>query len=284
MDQLTDSSVLSHAHSAGLGLQIDIESDYSASSTRFFCCGPRSGWSFHTVTSSTRSAQRIHVEAFQHFCIASSRNQSCSRMSFMFMNLVRNSPFSSTFHYWPFAFPVFVSTSSPPEILSSPPEGLFTLLQNLIDQLLNPSHTLRETSTIILPQGLSPSLTVPLAAILLEYPVAYCPSMAVVSPFLSSVTLDVYEVRLIFLENEGDVTSTRREAWPSVNNEERQHRSVLKFSCPSSLTHSYAGLSYQSMKERLQSCFEHRLVNVWPGGTPIISVHHTIESVDRVTL
>ncbi|GAV99903.1 hypothetical protein LENED_001389 [Lentinula edodes] len=83
---------------------------------------------------------------------------------------------------WPptSAYPVFVSTGSPPDILSTPTEGLFALVQNLIQQLQDPSPVLKEKSTIILPQGLFANLTVPFAAVLLEYPVAYCPSETVI--------------------------------------------------------------------------------------------------------
>ncbi|KAJ3881701.1 hypothetical protein F5051DRAFT_89847 [Lentinula edodes] len=188
---------------------------------------------------------------------------------------------------WPptSAYPVFVSTSSPPEILSTPTEGLFALVQNLIQQLQDPSPVLKEKSTIILPQGLFANLTVPFAAVLLEYPVAYCPSGTVVSPFLSSATLDIYEVRLT-LPDQGYVTSGRRKAWPSVNDEHRHYRSVLKFSCPSDLGRSCPELNPQSIQESLQSCFDSRIANslqlLW--STHTISVHHTIESLDRVAL
>ncbi|KAJ4468057.1 hypothetical protein C8R41DRAFT_925452 [Lentinula lateritia] len=183
------------------------------------------------------------------------------------------------------AYPVFVSTGSPPEILSEPTKGLFALVQNLIQQLQDPSPVLKEKSTIILPQGLFANLTVPFAAVLLEYPVAYCPSETVVSPFLSSATLDIYEVRLT-LPDQGDVTSGRRKAWPSVNNEERHYRSVLKFSCPSHLGHSCPKLNPQSIQESLQSFFDSRIANslLLMLSTHAISVHHTIESLDRVAL
>ncbi|KAJ4491434.1 hypothetical protein C8J55DRAFT_280224 [Lentinula edodes] len=188
---------------------------------------------------------------------------------------------------WPHtsAYPVFVSTGSPPKILSTPTEGLFALVQNLIQQLRDPSPVLKEKSTIILPQGLFANLTVPFAAVLLEYPVAYCPSGTVVSPFLSSATLDIYEVRLT-LPDQGYVTSGRRKAWPSVNDEDRHYCSVLKFSCPSDLGRSCPGLNPQSIQESLQSCFDSRIANLLQlmGSTHTISVHHTIESLDRVAL
>ncbi|KAJ3861993.1 hypothetical protein EV359DRAFT_46045, partial [Lentinula novae-zelandiae] len=111
---------------------------------------------------------------------------------------------------------------------------------------------------------------VPFAAVLLEYPVAYCPSETVVSPFLSSATLDIYEVRLT-LPDQGD---------------ERHYRSVLKFSCPSDLGLSCPKLNPQSIQESLQSFFDSRIANslLLMLSTHAISVHHTIESLDRVAL
>ncbi|KAJ3996914.1 hypothetical protein F5050DRAFT_1807297 [Lentinula boryana] len=210
----------------------------------------------------------------------------CSEQSFLInpLRLLARYPIedvaNSQLTEWPFSLPIFVSTNSPPEVLYTPPEGLFAIVQDLILQISNPSSTLNQSSTIILPQGLSASLTVPLAAILLEYPVAYCPSATIGSPFLTSVTLDVYEVRLM-LNSEDVDTSSQRKPTPSPEDEERDHRSVLKFSCPSGLGHSSPNLSHQTIKEQLQSCFDHRLANFLHRD---LSVHHTIETLDRVAL
>ncbi|KAJ3801562.1 hypothetical protein GGU11DRAFT_674697, partial [Lentinula aff. detonsa] len=196
----------------------------------------------------------------------------CSEQSFLInpLRLLTRYPVedvaNSQLTDWPFSFPIFLYT---------PPEGLFAIVQDLILQISNPSSTLNQSSTIILPQGLSASLTVPLAAILLEYPVAYCPSATIGSPFLNSVTLDVYEVRLMLNDEDVD-TSSQRKPTPSPDDEERDHRSVLKFSCPSGL-----GLSHQTIKEQLQSCFDHRLANLLHRD---LFVHHTIETLDRVAL
>ncbi|KIK52074.1 hypothetical protein GYMLUDRAFT_265601 [Collybiopsis luxurians FD-317 M1] len=124
---------------------------------------------------------------------------------------------------WPFSYPIFVSTEGSSNVLPEPPEALSTLLQDLTNQLLNPSEW-KVTSTIELPQGLSASSTVPLAALLLEYPVAYCPPATVTSPFLSSEMLDVYDVCLELPNNEGYVLTFS----DGLN---RRH-SMLKFSCP----------------------------------------------------
>ncbi|KAJ3722040.1 hypothetical protein DFJ43DRAFT_1124489 [Lentinula guzmanii] len=211
----------------------------------------------------------------------------CSEQSFLInpLRLLARYPVedvsNSQLTDWPFSSPIFVSTNSPPEILYTPPEGLFAIVQDLILQISNPPSTSNQSSTIILPQSLSASLTVPLAAILLEYPVAYCPSATIGSPFLTNVTLDVYEVRLM-LNNEDVDTSSQRKPTPSPDDdEERDHRTVLKFSCPSGLGHSSPNLSHQIIKGQLQSCFDHRLANFLHRD---LVVHHTIETLDRVAL
>lgn len=142
--------------------------------------------------------------------------------------------------------------------------------------MLNPPP---ESTSIVLPQGLSARSAVPLAAILLEYPVAYCPPATVVSPFLSSVVLDVYKVCLkLPWSGEGG-------AFPSSN----QSHSILQFSCPSVLGTGYPELlSPELVVEKLQSFFDSRIrMTDWiqtVAVVPVVIVHHSIETLDRVAL
>ncbi|KAJ3716854.1 hypothetical protein C8R42DRAFT_724505 [Lentinula raphanica] len=178
---------------------------------------------------------------------------------------------------WPYPGPVFVSTNDPPTILSTSPDGLFAILQNIIQQIIDPSTNL--TETLILPQGLPAALTVPLAAILLEYSVAYCPSSDIVAPFPGGVTLDVYEVILKL-----PMLLSTRDPRSSTNlDEERPHR-ILKFSCPSSLVLSSPELTHQTMEERLKSYFDRRLRDALHGNLALVSVRHTIENLDTIAL
>lgn len=126
--------------------------------------------------------------------------------------------------------------------------------------------------TITLPAGLSARTSVPLAALVLEYPVAYCPPVTVSSPFLSSVTLDVYQVCL------------KLQMSPDLKGDTSNH-SILKFSCPSELGISYPErLSPVIMMEKLQSFFDSRLADWTPQSTAVVTVHHDIETLDRVAL
>ncbi|KAF9077742.1 hypothetical protein BDP27DRAFT_487878 [Rhodocollybia butyracea] len=114
---------------------------------------------------------------------------------------------------------------------------------------------------------------VPFAALLLEYPVAYCPPATVTSPFLSSVVLDVYEVCLELPATEGNEHRTSS----SLN----RRQPILKFSCPSDLSIASSGmLSPGSLMEELRSRFDARVT----GKGLKVSVHHSSEILDRVAL
>ncbi|KAG5221325.1 hypothetical protein IMY05_C4432000400 [Salix suchowensis] len=90
-----------------------------------------------------------------------------------------------------------------------------------------------------------PSAMIPLAAVLLEYPVAYAPPPeSALFTFLGGISLDIYEVILI-----------------SSSSESRRH-TLLKFSCPHGLDE---GLSPEVVKERLYNHFKPRLSALLPG-------------------
>jgi hypothetical protein len=115
---------------------------------------------------------------------------------------------------------------------------------------------------------------VPLAGVLLEYPVAY-----VVPPeataYLSQVLLDVYECAFHF--DQSGITSI-----------ERQH-TLLKYSCPNVLGSAETSLHPDTIVELLRTHFEARLNQAWEqhapnDPVPRLSVHHTTVTLDRVAL
>ncbi|KAF5385708.1 hypothetical protein D9757_005504 [Collybiopsis confluens] len=166
--------------------------------------------------------------------------------------------------------PVFISADSSPHILTEPPQTLPSLLHDLTNQLIR--HSSSPTITIDLPQDLSPASTVPLAAILLEYPVAYCPPATINSePLLGGVTLDVYQVSL-----------NNVPARSFLNN--NSHHVLLKFSCPSHLGSSYPDrLSPELTMVNLRSLFESRMMD-HVDLESVISIHHEVQTLDRVAL
>jgi hypothetical protein len=105
------------------------------------------------------------------------------------------------------------------------------------------------------------SLLVPLAAFLLEYPVAYVPLDARQTTFLSNIPLDVYEC---VLEDSGE------------------EHTLLKFSCPQCVSQSVARLAPDEVQKRLMERFQPRLRAVdYPGR---LEVRCTRETLPRVGL
>ncbi|KAF7314314.1 Thioredoxin-domain-containing protein [Mycena kentingensis (nom. inval.)] len=95
----------------------------------------------------------------------------------------------------------FVLIQTPLQLCPEPPTEVKVAL-----------NVLRDTHCF--PECLCPSVCVPLTAILLGYPIAYCPP-ASETTFLSNITLNVYS-GVVFLPN-------------------REPHTMLKFSCPASL-------------------------------------------------
>lgn len=115
-----------------------------------------------------------------------------------------------------------------------------------------------------LPDGLTQVELVPLAAVLIDYPVAYVPVSPCQTVFLAEEPLDVYEV-----------------ASPlDVVNSDTHEFTFLKFSCPQRLTDTCPRLSQPHLIQRLRDTFIPRLDKL---GAHIVVRHHT-ETLGRVAL
>ncbi|KIM64714.1 hypothetical protein SCLCIDRAFT_1212773 [Scleroderma citrinum Foug A] len=99
--------------------------------------------------------------------------------------------------------------------------------------------------SFFLPDNLTQVVLVPLAAVLIDYPVAYMPVSPSQTAFLGAEPLDVYE-----------------------------------FSCPRKLADTCPRLSHTHLVQRLEDIFTPRLDKI---GAGIIVRHHT-ETLDRVAL
>jgi hypothetical protein len=144
---------------------------------------------------------------------------------------------------------------------TAPPSGLTAVLQSL---LIPGSYI---PTSITLPADLTPEITVPLAALLLEYPVAYVPSLDQLS-FLSNVLLDVYECILVFHDEDGNRTG---------------HHLLLKFSCPSNLAEEHPDrLSPSHIVAHLTANFGGRLQESVPRAT--FHATHSRDIRDRIAL
>ncbi|TFY68732.1 hypothetical protein EVJ58_g820 [Rhodofomes roseus] len=116
--------------------------------------------------------------------------------------------------------------------------------------------------------------SVPLAAVLLEYPVAYVPADADQTEFLPGVLLDVYHCVISLADTTLDDTR-------GAPGDAREH-TLLKFSCPACLAEQDTSLSPARMMDRLRVSFGARL-NAAEGQWNL-AVRHTTEAHDRVSL
>ncbi|KAF7422547.1 hypothetical protein PC9H_010703 [Pleurotus ostreatus] len=157
----------------------------------------------------------------------------------------------------------FVSPGPEPPAKCAMPGDLRQILEYITSELdARISGDLYNSQSVIQLPVSHPSTMIPLAAILLEYPVAYVPPPEPASfTFLSGIGLDVYEVVLA-----------------SSSSELRQH-TLLKFSSPHGLDE---GLSPQVVKERLYNHFRPRLSTLLPGMS--LEVSHSEQTFDRVAL
>lgn len=148
--------------------------------------------------------------------------------------------------------------------LSGPPSELMQVLRFLKTELSKTSSPNHPTS-ITLPPNLTQVVAVPLAALLLEYPIAYVPASADQTSFLSLVSLDVYEGVLEFTH-------------PSP------HHTLVKFSCPSALGDDHPERFVPSyIMNQLRTWAEIRLQQVTGVSFSFHILHNTV-TLDRVGL
>lgn len=140
--------------------------------------------------------------------------------------------------------------------LERAPESLLHLLSN--PSILQPPSSLSFT----LPH-LSLETAVPLAAVLLDYAIAYVPS-AGHENVLSGIPLDFYECILAYHKEKG---------------QEATH-TIMKFSCPARLAQEGPTSSERIIQE-LQTMFAERLSHSGDE-TMVVTVVHTVQSLNHV--
>ncbi|KAH7885213.1 hypothetical protein F5I97DRAFT_1928622 [Phlebopus sp. FC_14] len=155
----------------------------------------------------------------------------------------------------------FIQLDGSCAILTAAPPGLAEVLK----ETYAVSSASPDKASFSLPNHLSQEILVPLAAVLIDYPVGYVPSSSQGMGFLGGETLDVYELLL--------------KASQAPNLTSGDHI-LLKFSCPRALTDGHPELAPDNMMEKLRIKFMPRLANV---GMQLSAVH-TVETFNRVAL
>lgn len=150
--------------------------------------------------------------------------------------------------------------------MSAPPQSVRARLDGWLDILhaLQRSDAPCPPSLTTFTQEDSPAERVPLAAVLIEYPVAYVPSGDHSGPFLSNVDLEVFTCSLA-----QDARGAPQAVGPG--------HTLLQFSCPSSLVHEVGDIAGQ-----LEQRFSSRLASA---GVPCpLQVSQRTERLERVAL
>ena len=109
---------------------------------------------------------------------------------------------------------------------------------------------------------------VPLAAVIIDYPVAYVPAHSAQTSFLDGEPLDIYTISFREITPLGSTLGVGKE------------HVLFKFSCPQVLADNHPQLSPGHLIEELKLKFTARLGRI---GMQINAVHHT-ETLDRVAL
>jgi len=162
---------------------------------------------------------------------------------------------------------LFVTLTDPPCLLPDMPSQVSWVI-NLI---MRNAQTEPLQTSIVLPGHLTQQTLIPLAAFLLEYPVAYVPASSEQTIFLNGVPLDVYEC---FVELHPSFILRGKPAILS--------HTLLKFSCPSTLCLENDRLSVAVLKEQLRDRFKSRSENIEEYYR--LEVRHDMKTLDRVGL
>jgi hypothetical protein len=145
-------------------------------------------------------------------------------------------------------------------------QQLLQIPKNIVE-VLEDIHiqTRNNPVSVINSRQLAQELMIPIAAILLEYPIAYVPTSSDETAFLSGQPLNVYECHLIH-----------------ANGEPPDRHTLLKFSCPAIIGVEHYQLSSHKLIEGLKAKFVPRLQAA--DDHISVDIHVLTEKFDRVAL
>ncbi|KAF9241112.1 hypothetical protein BU15DRAFT_73591 [Melanogaster broomeanus] len=133
---------------------------------------------------------------------------------------------------------VFVRLDESLSVSSKPPDAL----QEVLSKMRAAMATSPDILSFSLPEGLTQEILVPLAAVVIDYPVAYVPASSEQTSFLGGDALDIYDVSCKGPLSLHSTDPSRLE----------QEHVVLKFSCPHALVSKHPELSPGALTEKLR--------------------------------
>lgn len=148
-----------------------------------------------------------------------------------------------------------------------------------------------------LPPDLPLETLVPLAALLLDYPVAYVPAQSQGSTGLTHVRLDLYHVHLVYLESaeQSSDLKTRKHSAAAVSSLPTRHV-VLQFSCPveargdplsdslKDSSKSDGRCAPETLIRQLKDTFNTRLARAGLSSSWMIEIIHDVVERDGIAL
>ena len=142
--------------------------------------------------------------------------------------------------------------------------------------------------TLTLPP-ISPALSVPLAAILLDYSIAYVPdsdsnSASGATDSFSSVPVDFYECILSFrnVEEQDDHLDSSNKGLNQRHDNQEQSCTIMKFSCPAILSDTHPELKSDRILEQLNALFAQRLQTLGDPSLLQVNAYKTTHTLDRL--
>ncbi len=163
------------------------------------------------------------------------------------------------------------------------------MIEDILAQLQSASTSFPLTLTL---PAISPALSVPLAAILLDYSIAYVPdsdsdSAPSAADALSGAPLDFYECVLSFRNLEerdklhDHLYSQKIRSKQRQDNQE-QSCTIMKFSCPAILSDTHFELKSDRIIEQLNALSAQRLQSLNDPSLLRVSVYKTTHTLDRL--
>lgn len=183
----------------------------------------------------------------------------------MLLQRAKHTASSNTGHVSGIALFIHLNTSDAVEPESLPSKAL---LRTIVDLATHLEEMSPEDTFVPVPTNIGIDILVPLAAFILEYPVAYVPNPKQTT-FLSQVPLDVHEVII----SSSGTSHFQLEAF----------HSLLKFSVPRHLALSHPACEMKTLQRSLQEVYTRRAHDAF-GATATITTQHSVQIHDRVAL